>query len=331
MKISIFNSTSEAYVLDELDGTWEEVVEFLIEHRPAERKEDVAMFNMGEFKKADDPTVELGRRYQYIDGVRQESYDEIPDTVRRCKANLIAIHGLVLDVDSHMTIQQVKEKWHGIEMLIYTTFRHQLDGATEKFRAVIPFSRPLLAEDIEGRRESMKVAFPGVDNASFTASQSFYLHSGNRPELDYVPGVIIDPYDFPYTAPVVYAASTFEYAGEFDEEAQQRYRTSTLASLLSCSGLHYAGTDATNHGILTLVTICRSAKIDFPEFCAICDRIGDPESSVRQSAVQHQAWQSWDGSRITRAKRDLFIAGYGGTVFSATDVMNTIKKEKQNG
>lgn len=330
MKLSIFKSTYEAYVEDELEGTWADIAEFLLEHRAAKNKHDVLMFNMGEFKKLNDPTVEPGRIYQRdAQGARTGEYTQIANTVRRCKANLLAIHGLVLDVDAEMSMREVGQQFKGVEFLIYSTFRHRLDGHTEKFRVVIPFSRPLLAPDIEGRRASIKQHFPGVDNASFTVSQSFYLHSGAHPEVFYSAGEILDPYGFEYAEPVVYTAESPVWLSEFDENAQQRYRTSTLASLLTCSGLHYAGTNSTNHGILTLVTICRSAGISYEEFSAICQRIGDTDSSVHSAGVQHQAWTSWDGARITRAKRDAFIKGYGGTILSADDILRLTQKRKK--
>ena len=62
---------------------------------------------------------------------------------------------------------------------------------------VIPFTRPLLADDIAGRQKDIKKMFPTVDNASFSVSQSFYFHSGkNDPIAFRNKGLMIDPYIF---------------------------------------------------------------------------------------------------------------------------------------
>ena len=192
MIISTFKSISKAYVDLQLDLEWNEVAELLMSHYDADNKHDVELYNMVEFKDPNDPTTEPARRYHYIDGVKQETYDEIPNTVRRCKGNVVSITGIVLDIDSDKTIEQAIELLDGIEYVLYTTFRHTIQK--HKFRVVIPFSKPLLATDIAGRQQDIINTFPGVDNASFTVSQSFYFHSGKNDCITYHNrGVMISP------------------------------------------------------------------------------------------------------------------------------------------
>jgi hypothetical protein len=147
---------------------------------------------MVDFKTTD---YELGRKFHYINGERQDDFDEIPNTIRRCKNNLVSISGIVLDYDKNQTIEQTINELKGIEYVLYTTFRHT--KLSHRFRVVIPFSRPLLAEDVAGRQKDIKKMFPTVDNASFSVSQSFYFHSGKEDSRTYHgTGIMIDPYIF---------------------------------------------------------------------------------------------------------------------------------------
>lgn len=310
MIISTFKSISKAYVDLQLDLEWNEVAELLMSHYDADNKHDVELYNMVEFKDPNDPTTEPARRYHYIDGVKQETYDVIPNTVRRCKGNVVSITGIVLDIDSDKTIEQAIELLDGIEYVLYTTFRHTMEK--HKFRVVIPFSKPLLREDIAGRQQDIINTFPGVDNASFTVSQSFYFHSGKNDCITYHNrGVMINPYDFKYTEPNVYVPIETEYV-VMDDEVMERYRENVRASLLSCSGLHYAGYGDKTNAVLTLISICRSAGITFSEYDSICNQIAAADSELKKAVVRHNAWVGWKGDRIRKEVRDKFIKDYGG-------------------
>lgn len=199
MIISLFRSVTEAWRDDELECSWPEAQDFLTWHWPAERKTDVGMFNLGHFRSADDPQVEWARRYDYINGERQDTYQEMPGRVRRCIHNLIGIGGIVLDFDGGTTFDQAIEDYRELSLVAYTTFRNLVPDeqgqAVEKFRVVIPFSRPLLRDDIPGRRNAIQELFPTVDMASFSQSQAFYLHSGPNPRTHRQAGLIIDPYE----------------------------------------------------------------------------------------------------------------------------------------
>lgn len=320
MIISTFKSISKAYVDLQIDLSWAEMAELLMDHHQARRKEDVPMFNMAEFKKTDDPFVERGRRYhgKMVDGhfMRDANgaYDEIPDTVRRCKGNVVGITGIVLDVDEAMTIEEAMTMLEPIEYVLYTTFRHTKER--HKFRIVIPFKRPLLAADIAGRQASIAGTFPGVDSASFTVSQSFYFHSGNADPIAYHnQGIILDPYDdFQYQEPKIYSVPEpgAPVSTALTGEQAEAYKDAVMKSLLTCSGMHYAGTNGSNHAVLTLISICRSIGCTYEEFDNICSRISAADSQLTNPAVRRAAWTGWAGDRIRRENRDDFIRAYGG-------------------
>lgn len=322
MHITLFESVGKAYVLDYLDAPWTDIVELLTQHHDVERKEDVMMFNMAEFKSVDDPTVERGRRYHgtVVDGQFMRdasgSYDEIANTVRRCKGNVVGITGIVLDVDEDKRLEEAIDMMSGLEYVLYTTFRHTQER--HKFRIVIPFARPLLAEDIAGRQDSICETFPGVDSASFTVSQSFYFHSGKNDSIAYHnQGVMVDPYDhFEYRAPTGWqpARVTTQESGEVDPA----YRQALISSLRSCRGLHYAGVKGSNHAVLTLISLCRSIGLSFEEFEDICHVVADPDSTLHNAATRRQAWTSWNGDRVRRETRDEFLKTYGGDPITVT-------------
>lgn len=294
-----------------LDMSWDEISDLLITHNDVATKTDAELYNMVEFKDVTDPTKELARRYHYIDNVKQETYDLIPNTVRRCKNNVLSITGIVLDVDEKMNIDTVIELLDGIEYVLYTTFRHTED--THKFRVVIPFNRPLLKDDIEGRQKDIIDTFPGVDNASFTVSQSFYFHSGKNDNIAFRnKGIMIDPYSFKYNPPPVYVAPEYTNTTELDDEQLERYRQAVVTSLQSCSGLHYAGKGDNNKAVLTLVSICKSIGLSFNEYDSICANIADATSELKKPNVRHSAWVSWSGDRVRKETRDKFIKDYGG-------------------
>ena len=230
MIISTFKSVQKAYVDLRLDLSWEEIVAMLTHHYNVNSKEEVELYNMVEFKSVDDPTVEPGRKYHYVNGERQDTFDTIPGTVRRCKNNMVSITGITLDFDKDQTIEQTITELEGIEYVLYTTFRHT--KLNHRFRVVIPFSQPLLAEDVSGRQKAIKKMFPNVDNASFSVSQSFYFHSGKEDNIAYHnKGIMIDPYIFeveefkPYVDNNVYDKNTSEEITHMIEELKRHYPT----------------------------------------------------------------------------------------------------------
>jgi len=320
MIITTFKSIGKAYVDLHIDQPWTDQVQLLLQHHRASAKHQVPMFNLAEFKQVDDPFVERARRYHghMVEGTFMRdangAYDEIPDTVRRCKGNLVGISGIVLDVDEAMTIEAAMTMLEPLEYVLYTTFRHTAEK--HKFRIVIPFTRQLLAADIAGRQSSIMSTFPGVDNCSFTMSQSFYFHSGNVDPIAYHnTGIMLDPYDnFAYTEPKIYSVPTHEQPVSTVMTPQQAsaYKEAVVASLNTCSGLHYAGKGSSNHAVLTLISICRSIGLTFNEYDAICRRIAHPESALTSEAVRVAAWTGWAGDKIRRQNRDEFIAAYGG-------------------
>jgi hypothetical protein len=311
MILTTFKSVGKAYVDLHIDLPWNELAELLCEHHDVDIKEKTPMFNFAEFKTLDNPTHELARAYDYDGDMRLETYRLIPNTVRRCKANVIALNGIVLDVDKSMTMNQVMEQLKDVEYVLYTTFRHTAEN--HRFRVIIPFSQPLLSQDIPLYQASIKEYFPGVDNASFSVSQSFYFHSGKTDSVAYHnKGIMIDPYVFERKEPEPIPEPKVNLV-EFTAHQHLDYKNSVVKSLLSCSGLHYAS-EASQYGVLTLVAICKSIGLTYEEYDTICQRIMAADSSLTQAILRRNAWTGWQGDRVKRETRDAFILAYNGVL-----------------
>ena len=199
MRLSVFKSVKDAWVFDTIDGDWSEMVNLLLEKDNAKEKDQVLMFNFCKFKSVEEG-AEPGRsrKFEYdVETKKSEwtgEYNYYEGTIRRCGNNLVEIYGIVLDFDKNVTLEEAMTKYANYEYVIYTTWRHTLEN--HRFRMVIPFSRPLKAEDIELRKESIKEVFPDIDPASVSVSQSFYFHSGPEDSISYHnEGQFIDPYE----------------------------------------------------------------------------------------------------------------------------------------
>lgn len=325
MILTLYDSVMQAYTTKDniIESDWETISEVLMTHIPAKTKEEVKLFNLWHLGKSN----ELGRRYRYKDGVKTDGFDEIPNTIRRSKSNAYGVWGLVLDVDEQMTIEQALTDYSYFEFVLYTTFRNTDEH--NKFRVVMPFKEMCDRETFERKKKSLAETFK-VDHASFSESQSFYLHSGAVPIACRNKGIYIDIENFEDEVKEVFVPKEVKDYTNLDNT---EYKQNLIDSLVTCSGLHYAS--QSRYGVLTLVALCKSADIDFSEYDTICWGMAAPDSSLQNAQLRKSAWQSWKPfSGITAKVRDEFISNYGGiskfkksAVKAATN--NIYKKAKE--
>ncbi|HEY6436802.1 MAG TPA: hypothetical protein VIY47_09435, partial [Ignavibacteriaceae bacterium] len=238
---------------------------------------------------------------------RTEDYEEIPNTIRRCKQNAIGVWGLVLDYDGSRKLEEVCDELEPFEFILYTTFRHT--EQQHKFRVVLPFQQRATREELRSKASSITETFTQVDHASFSESQSFYLHSGaTTGKAIYNEGWFLDLDWFEVEK---IAVDNRKSSSDYDGDPSQ-YKQNLKDSLLTCSGLHYAGIGS-KHGVLTLVALCKSAGLSYEEFDLICAKIAASDSSLQQQSLRKQAWKNWiPYSGITAKVREEFITSYGG-------------------
>ena len=303
MIITTFNRVQQAYVKATIELTWAETREFLQSAQPAVTKESVELFNLNQFRSLSDPEVEPGRRYHYSAGVRQDTFDIIPNTVRRSRSNLIASSGLVLDIDRKLTIIEAIDRYQEYEFVLYSTFNNLKDGVTEKFRIVIPYSQPLLAADLDERVDGMEQLFPDVDRASFSITQCFYFHSGSEQITHYNSGRFIDPYqDFVHTPSPVWEPR--QDSTPMSSSASLQYRARVLTALRTCRDVHF-------DSALTLAALCKNIGLSASEFSELVDQISAVDSSLRQDNKKSQAWSAAE-DRCRSDTRDAFIRRHHG-------------------
>lgn len=309
MILTLFESVQKAYTRPGLiiEDNWENISEFLTNFNQCKNKEDMMLFNLWQF----DPQGELGRRYIYENETRTEKYEEIPNTIRRCKANAEGLWGLVLDFDGTQQIDQVETLFDGLEYILYTTFRHT--KSENKFRVVLPFSRIATKKEIRLKTKSIMKTFQETDHASFSESQSFYLHSGSNKKNSYTyhaTGYFLDPdwFDDDEIIP--------EYVPKPVNSlfnGKDYYKKTLMESLATCSGLHYANSNS-RLGVLTLVSLCKTAEMSFSEYDSICNMISASDSSLKEASRRKQAWDDWiPHNGITAKVREEFISAFGGT------------------
>jgi hypothetical protein len=324
MNITIFENTYKAYTCPDamLDIPWEEIVALLTDFRQVRRKEEAMMFNLWKFN----PNGTLGRHYH--DDTKL-TWDEVPNSIRRCSENAISVSGLVLDYDGKNTIEDAMTELDGFEYALYTSFRHT--DELHKFRVVLPFTRPLSKQEFRLKQENIKEVFPNVDNASFAESQAFFLHSGpnqaNAAAI-HVQGVMLDPSIFTDSEEPERPGNTETTNPEFTElTPQQRnnYQTTILASLRTCSGIRRGSAKGT--GGLLLAAICKASGFTFDNFRELIPYVCPGDSTMHDNKEQIALWNSVkEDQHITKEVRDKFILDHNGTlpVFTRQPSLNDI-------
>jgi len=155
-----------------INADWKTIAEFLTTFNQCETKDEMQLFNLWQF----DENGEQGRKRIYENGEPTENYEEVAGTIRRCKANAELCYGLILDYDGETRIDNTIKELAGFAYAYYTSFRHSEE--TNKYRIVLPFRKGVSSEYFKRKKEALSQVFEKVDHASFSESQSFYLHSG---------------------------------------------------------------------------------------------------------------------------------------------------------
>lgn len=308
MNITLIKSVRQAYFFDDdiVEDSWENISNFLSEYNEVSCKENAPMFNLWKFKNAGEDT-EQGRQYEY--NKRTKSSDKtkwsyVPDTIRRCKDNVIGVWGLVLDYDNGITIKKAIKSLTGIEFILYTTYNHT--EANNKFRVVIPFSRMMTSLEFKEKEQSIRDTFLYVDDSTFDMSRAFYMHSGPYPKTYRSSGVILTPENFE-SVPL---PEKKEYNGTYDnivlsDTAIANRKAELLLALQSCRGMHYSSG-------LTLASICKSVDMTLQDFQLIVNHIKSPDSGLSDVNWQKDLWVN-AAPYISNVSRDKFLVAHGGT------------------
>ena len=104
---------------------------------------------------------------------------------KRNSDDLITYSALCLDVDeNYHPLVFIQQDFPELEYVVYSSFNHnlnkktqELDKSIHKFRVIIPLKEAITVEQLRTGKDALMKTFPGVDPASFTPSQGFYLPS----------------------------------------------------------------------------------------------------------------------------------------------------------
>jgi hypothetical protein len=283
MIISFFKDEWSTYSPEDLmiETSWDDIAEQLTTFVQVETKEQTEMYNLWEFK--------------VVDG-----------QIHRCKEDCVALHGLVLDYDNNLTLNDALYRFCDFECVIYTTFNHGPNK--DKFRVVLPFTRPLSVKEFSLKRKSMIEEFVGVDRASFSISQAIFLHSGPDASKAFscrFKGVWLDPDAFEDEEIIEYVPVERKES-PVDDEFKVAYRKALIDSLLSCRGFRHLNS-------LNIVIMLKSCGATFNDYLQIVQTAGDADSTIQDPRAQKEAWAAVpEDALIGRKKRDEFIAKFGG-------------------
>jgi hypothetical protein len=104
---------------------------------------------------------------------------------KRNSDDLITYSALCLDVDdNYHELVFIQQDFPDLEFVAYSSFNHsfnkktqEVDPSIHKFRVIIPLKEPITVDQLRTGKEALIKTFPGVDPASFTPSQGFFLPS----------------------------------------------------------------------------------------------------------------------------------------------------------
>lgn len=177
LPLVFFKSKHDNRVRDSrtLVASWNEVKSLLSKHTICEDK-DTDMFSVLAYKSLDDDSVDLVKEY---DKVNQSYTDKpiVPNTVRRCAANVVAVFALMLDFDSNMTISEAQTFFSEYEYAGYTSFNHLRTPGVHKFRIILPLSEPITPTDLKLKSVSILKWLNNADESTLDISRGFYVPS----------------------------------------------------------------------------------------------------------------------------------------------------------
>lgn len=212
--------------------------------------------------------------------------------IRRCKDNVAQIYALLLDIDGTKTLEQAVAEYIDYEFLIYSTYGNSTDK--EKFRLVLPLQTPLTRREFDQRHASMCDTF-GVDRASFTISQAFYLPCYTQANKA-IAFIEHNKTERRYEA-LLLPATVVEYTEHKDVSIGEPdiMGVLILKTLLTGSNMRYA--DA-----LPIACILKSKGFTRSDFDMVINQIAGADSSLRTGLADVD--KLWSEAYVTHIRND---------------------------
>jgi hypothetical protein len=159
--------------------TWQELTGLLVDaHLATEIKEKSHMVNGCSWKPLTDYTV-ITKTTQYG-----------KTFVTKCANNVVDTSLFILDYDSGITMEEVRQQLGDLQHIGYTSYNHQ--PSHHKFRIVIPLTTPIpihLLRKIKDSEISILPAlhdkFGSIDLTTFDLARSFFMPSCPQANMEY--------------------------------------------------------------------------------------------------------------------------------------------------
>ena len=156
--------------------------------------------------------------------------------VGRLADNVVELCMLPLDYDGGITIEEAKEKFKDYEYILYSSYRHLLDGVTHKFRMLIPYEVPLTNEQYTTRKKAILEWLGGkdeIDTSCLSRSRGFYMpsfgkHNAANVVLEHHDGKRLDGLAFEEVIPEPYTPSDFETTDKEKAEVYELLQTTIV-------------------------------------------------------------------------------------------------------
>lgn len=279
MLFNLYENINRAYihpsVCQEID--FDEFVEIMRESQCwVKNKEDAMMFNLCSWR--DD----------------FESPEHHPGFIRRCRQNVSQLYALLLDIDGTKTLDKAVEEYIDYEFLIYSTFGNSVEK--EKFRIILPLQTPLTNQEFSQRHRVMCDSF-GVDRASFTISQAFYLpcYTDGNQDQAFIEHNRVDQRYEALRLPAEIINENTEVL--MAPESPDAVSASIYKTLLTGHNMRYA--DA-----LPVAVILKSRGFQLRDYQYLVQCIGGQDSSIRTADLK----DLWQKAIITNNRYDTIIA-----------------------
>ena len=94
--------------------------------------------------------------------------------IKRTNGNLIGFECLILDYDGGKTIEEVETWFSDLEYYLYTSYGHDPDEGSIKFRVVLPLKNPMSFHQVRTYKRKFLILFPGVDKTTLDCGRFFY-------------------------------------------------------------------------------------------------------------------------------------------------------------
>jgi hypothetical protein len=218
-----------------------------------------------------------------------------PGFIRRCRDNVSQIYALLLDIDGTKTLDEAITEYIDYEFLVYSTFGNSENKS--KFRLILPLATPLTRQEFDARHDSMCDTF-GVDRASFTISQAFYLPCYTSANQD-IAFIEHNQAEMRYEAlllpvrEISYNTTPAEIPQEISTLSLCIYKT-----MLTGSNMRYA--DA-----LTMACILKSLGFSYVDYEFLVQQIAGQDSSLRTGLADLP--RLWQQAYVSNIRHDTMI------------------------